>query len=92
MSRKNSQKNFPFILFIVILLLFNIRLSFNAENLNLEIISLEKELHDLRLVYITTKSDLMHLHKRSEVENLVSSMGLYTSTQRPLIIEEFNEE
>ena len=54
--------------------------------------SLEKEVYGLRLSYITTKSDLMHLHKRSEIEELVSSMGLYTSIQRPIIIEESNDK
>lgn len=91
-SNQNSQKNFPFILLIVILLLLNIRISFHAENLTLEIISLEQEIYDLRLTYITTKSDLMHLHKRSEIEVLVKDIGLNTSMKPPIIIQDLNEE
>ena len=54
---QNNQKYIPFLLFVVLLILLNIRVSFRAERLLKESISLEKEIADLRLVYITTKSD-----------------------------------
>lgn len=88
---KNSQKNFPFILFIVILLLINISISFNAERLIIKTISLEKEAHHLRVVYITTKSELMGLYKRSVVEEIVEPLGLRSTTSPPSIISK-NEE
>ena len=87
LMRNNNQKNIPFILFIVFLLLVNISISFNAVGLVRDLARLEKEVYDLRLVYITTKSDLMHYYKRSVIEEKVSSFGLKTSINPPYIIE-----
>ena len=89
---KQNQKHIPFLLFIVFLLLVNISISFRAERLIMQTSSLEKEVYQLRLVYITTKSELMHLYKRSAVERLVSHKGLMTAVQPPFIITELNEE
>jgi hypothetical protein len=63
-AEKSNTKLIPFLLLIVFLVLVNIRSSFYAEMLLKESISLEKEVADLRLVYITTKSDLMSMHRR----------------------------
>ena len=84
---KNNQKFIPFLLFIVLLILLNIRISFRAESLLKESISLEKEVADLRLVYITTKSDLMSMYRRSVIEEIVADKGLKTSLTPPVIIE-----
>ena len=86
LSDRNNQKNLPFVLFIVMLLLINISISFNAERLILQTISLEKEVYDLRLVYITTKSDLMDLNKRSVIEKIVTPLGLHSVTSPSNII------
>jgi hypothetical protein len=67
--------------------LINIRSSFHAEKLLKQSISLEKEVADLRLTYITTKSELMSVYRRSIVERLVESQGLKTSLTPPEIIE-----
>mgnify|MGYP001365275063 CR=1 FL=1 len=75
----NNQKYAPFLLMLVGLILINISISFRAERLLKESISLEEEVADLRLVYITTKSDLMSMYRRSVVEDLVSNTGLKTS-------------
>ena len=50
-------------------------------------ISLEKEVADLRLTYITTKSELMNVYRRSVVEGLVENQDLKTSLIPPEIIE-----
>ena len=50
-------------------------------------ISLQKEVADLRLTYITTKSKLMGVYRRSTVEGLVEDQGLRTSLTPPEIIE-----
>ena len=88
---QNNQKYIPFLLFIVFLILLNIRISFRAERLLKESISLEQEVTDLRLVYITTKSDLMSMYRRSVVEEIVSDKGLKTSLTPPSIIKEDND-
>ena len=88
---KSNQKYIPFLLFIVLLILLNIRISFRAEQLLKESISLDQEVADLRLVYITTKSDLMSMHRRSVIEEVVADKGLKTSLTPPIIIEKNND-
>ena len=87
----NNQKYAPFLLMLVGMVLINISISFRAERLLKESISLEKEVADLRLVYITTKSDLMSMYRRSVVEDLVSNTGLKTSLTPPIIIDIEND-
>ena len=86
-SKKQNTKYLPFLLLIVFLLLVNIRVSFNAEKLQKKSIKLEREVADLRLTYITTKSELMSLYKRSKIEDMVKVQGLKTSLKPPYIIE-----
>ena len=90
-AEKSNTKLIPFLLLIVFLVLVNIRSSFYAEMLLKESISLEKEVADLRLVYITTKSDLMSMHRRSVIENIVQNQGLKTAVNPPMIIETVGE-
>ena len=85
-AEKSNLKLIPFLLMIVILGLVNIRSSFNAEKLLRQSILLEKETADLRLTYITTRSELMSLYRRSVVERLVEYQGLKTSLTPPQII------
>ena len=67
--------------------MINIRISFNAEKLQKRSINLEKEVADLRLTYITTKSQLMSLYKRSKIEELVENQGIKTSIKPAYIID-----
>lgn len=90
-AEKSNAKLIPFLLLIVLLVLLNIRSSFYAEMLLKESISLEKEVADLRLVYITTKSDLMSMHRRSVIEKIVQNQGLKTSVNPLMIIETVSE-
>ena len=90
-AEKSNTKLIPFLLLIVFLVLVNIRSSFYAEMLLKESISLEKEVADLRLVYITTKSDLMSMYRRSVIENIVQNQGLKTAVNPPMIIETVSE-
>jgi hypothetical protein len=90
-AEKSNTKLIPFLLLIVFLVLVNIRSSFYAEMLLKESISLEKEVADLRLVYITTKSDLMSMNRRSVIENIVQNQGLKTAVNPPMIIETVSE-
>jgi hypothetical protein len=88
---QNNQKYIPFLLFIVLLILLNIRISFRAERLLKESISLEQEVADLRFMYITTKSDLMSVYRRSVIEEIVADKGLKTSLTPPIIIKKNND-
>ena len=88
LTKKENQEQLPFILFIVLLIIINISLYYNAEHLARNI---NKELYELRVEYITTKSELMDKYKRSTIENAVKNMGLHSSLIAPKIIEETNE-
>ena len=88
---QNNLKYIPFLLFLTFLILLNIRISFRAEHLLKESISLEKEVADLRLGYITTKSDLMSMYRRSVIEEIVADKGLKTSLTPPIIIKKNND-
>ena len=88
---QNNQKYIPFLLFIVFLILLNISISFRAERLLKESISLEQEVADLRLEYITTKSDLMSMYRRSVIEEVVADKGLKTSLTPPTIMKKYND-
>ena len=90
-AHENNQKYVLYILMLVALILINISSSFRAENLLKESISLKKEVSELRLTYITTKSNLMNLYKRSVIEELVKEQGLKSSLVKPKIIEISNE-
>ena len=90
-SDQGNQKYIPFLLFIVLLILLNIRISFRAEHLLKESISLEREVADLRLVYITTKSDLMSMYRRTVIEDIVKDKELVTSLTPPIIIKVIND-
>ena len=86
-AQKSNVKLIPFLLMIVILGLINIRSSFHAENLLRESIDLEKEVADLRLTYITNKSRLMSMYRRSVIEGFVKDQELETSLTPPYILE-----
>ena len=76
------------ILFVVLLIIINITLYYNAEHLARNIDRAEKDLYQLRVEYITTKSELMDKYKRSTIENSVKNKGLQSSLIAPKIIEQ----
>ena len=86
-TEKSNTKLIPFLLMLVVLGLINIRYSFHSEKLLKQSILIEKEVAALRLTYITTKSELMSVYRRSVVEGLVEDQGLKTSLVPPEIIE-----
>ena len=91
LSKKENQEHLPFILFVTFLIILNISLYYNAEQLARNINKAEKDLYELRVEYITTKSELMAKYKRSTIENTVKNMGLQSSLIAPKIIEKTDE-
>ena len=90
-SNQDNHKYIPFLLMLSILILINISISFRAEKLLRDAISLEKEVAEKRLVYINTKSSLMSMYRRSVIEEIVSKDGLKTSIFPPIIIQRDND-
>jgi hypothetical protein len=86
-TEKGMKRLIPFLFMLVILGLINIRSSFYAEKLLKQSISLEKEIAAIRLTYISSKSELMSLYRRSAVEGLVEDQYLKTSLIPPYILE-----
>lgn len=78
----------PFILFIAILSIYYISNRYQSERVYRDMISLEKELKELRFESITTASDLMYMSKQSEVVKRVEKegLGLIESTEPPIKI------
>ena len=91
LSKKENQEHLPFFLFVALLIILNISLYYNAEQLARNINKAEKDLYELRVEYITTKSDLMAKYKRSTIENTVKNMDLQSSLIAPKIIEKTDE-
>lgn len=91
LSKKENQEHLPFILFVALLIILNISLYYSAVQLARNINKAEKDLYELRVEYITTKSELMTKYKRSTIENTVKNMGLQSSLIAPKIIEKTGE-
>jgi len=66
----------PYVLFLVVLAIFYISNRYRSERVYRDMVSLEKELKDLRFESITTASDLMYMSKQSEVAKRVKRDGL----------------
>ena len=78
----------PFILFIAGLAIYYIGNRYRSERVYRDMVSLEKELKELRFESITTASALMYMSKQSEVLKRVNKEGLdlIESTEPPIKI------
>jgi hypothetical protein len=86
LERKKVVELFPFLLYLVLLVMFYINNSYQTEKYVRQISAVERELKDLRSEYITTKSQLMYKSKQTEVETIVEAQGLSVSKNQPYII------
>lgn len=83
LTRESILRQIPFILFMALVAMVYIANSYYAERMIKEINATTNELKELRSEYITTKSDLMHLSKQSEVAKSANQYGLKESTTPP---------
>ena len=72
-------KNMRFLFFVVALLIINISVTFECQSVIIDISKKEKDINELRLKSITTKSQLASLTKRTEIEKIVREIKLFTS-------------
>ena len=88
LSKDVVVHHLPFILFIAILSIYYISNRYHSERVYREMVSLEKELKELRFESITTASALMYMSKQSEVVKRVEKEGLdlIESTEPPIKI------
>jgi len=86
LTREKVESMLPFFLFmaaLAILLIFN---TYHAEKKARQLESLRLEITELRLRYITTKSELMVLSNQSEVARRLRGRGLIESTEPPRLL------
>lgn len=76
LSKDKFIHHIPFILFVAILGIYYISNRYQSERTYREMVSLEKELKELRFESITTASQLMYMSKQSEVVKRVKREGL----------------
>ncbi len=84
-TRESVIRSMPFLLFLASLALVYISNGFLTEGSVREINRLNNEIKELRSEYITTKSDLMHHSKQSELVELIKKkdLGLEESFEPP---------
>lgn len=75
-TKEAVVRGMPFLLFLALLALVYISNGFLTEGNVREINKLNNEIKELRSEYITTKSDLMHHSKQSELVDLIKKKKL----------------
>lgn len=76
LTRGAVVRQFPFVIFIVILAVIYIGNRYHAEKILRETIALQSELKELRYESISSASELMYISKQSEVAKLLEKKGL----------------
>ena len=85
-------KNFPFVLFLVFLVIFYIANAHYSEKKVREIQELQGEVRELRWEYMSLKAGLMYNSMQSEVTKSVEPLGLKPMKGKPnkIIVEKPN--
>jgi hypothetical protein len=83
LTREETLKQLPFVLFLAVIALFYIGNTYYAEKTVREINALGNDIKELRSEYITSKSDLMFISKQSEVARAAEKLGLKESVVPP---------
>jgi len=83
LSRDETLRFLPFLLFISLLAVVYIANGYYAESKIRKLNKLTEELKDLRSQYIITKSDLMFVSKQSEVAKASALLGIKESVVPP---------
>jgi len=79
--REKFTKQFPFLLYVTILLMAIITNTYIAEEKNRELTDATKKLNDLQVEYIQLKSDIMEASKQSELAKRLTATGLKEITE-----------
>ena len=82
-SRENTKKDFPFIFFIIFILIIFISNTFSAQHTQREINKTKEEVQVLRIKSIYMKSLLMESTRPTRMAELVKDMGLKESEVPP---------
>ncbi len=83
LSKEDTLKHLPFIIFLSVLALIYISNNYYAMNKIRQLNKVSNELKELRSEYITSTSELMFISKQSEVAKAADSLGLKESIEPP---------
>ena len=89
--REKFTKQFPFMVYITVLLMAIITNTYIAEERNRELTQTTKTLNDLQVEYIQVKSAIMEASKQSVLAKKLANVGLKEATE-PLKRININEE
>jgi len=83
LSREKTEKNFPFIFYIILLIILFISNTFRAQDTQRRIDSTKEEVKAYRIKSIYMKSLLMESTRPTKMADLVKEMGLKESEVPP---------
>jgi hypothetical protein len=83
LTKEKVESLLPFLLYSTVLAIFLIFNTYYAEKKAREVESIRNEIIELRLRYITTKSELMVLSNQSEVARNLKNRGIVESVVPP---------
>jgi hypothetical protein len=83
LTREKVEGMLPFFLFLTLLAIVLIFNTYYAEKKARRVENLRDELVELRVRYITTKSELMYISNQSEVARMLRDKGFVESTVPP---------
>lgn len=83
LTREKVEGMLPFFLFLTVLAIFLIFNTYYAEKKARRLENLRTEIVELRVRYITTKSELMYISNQSEVARRLRDRGFVESTVPP---------
>ncbi len=92
LARKSTADVFPFIIYLSCLALFLIFNTYYAERKAREADQIRREMTELRINYINTKSQYMYLTNRSELAQRLSSRGFIEPVEPPGLIIQREEK
>lgn len=79
LTRKDSLKTWVFILYVTFLAMIMIASSHSAEKKVYKVAELNQELQELRSEFVDTRKRLMRLKMESNIAEIMSERGIYTS-------------
>ena len=91
--RENFAKQFPFMVFVTLLLMAIITNTYIAEKKNRELMQTTRKLNDLQVEYVQVKSAIMEASKQSVLAKKLNGTGLKEVTEplKRITIEEPEE-
>lgn len=78
--REDFSKQFPFLLYVTLLLMVIITNTFIAENRTRKLAETSKQLNDLQVEYVQLKSDILEASKQSVLVKKLQGTGIKEAT------------